>query len=160
MALTYHQQYYITNQDHIKQRVKKYKQANPDKVNQWNKEHDERRPDLKKERQARNHKRHYSERKERIRDNALQRLYGISLRAYEDLVEAQHGLCAICQLPPPKREVRNGGIAEALCVDHDHETGKIRRLLCPDCNLAIGCIEKNRTLLPMMLQYLDDFTDG
>lgn len=53
------------------------------------------------------------------------------------MVEAQHGLCAVCGEPPNGENTRAhwGG---KLCVDHDHDTEKIRGLLCNDCNLAVG----------------------
>lgn len=140
-------EYYQAHKEICKARVKRYKQANPEKVQQWNKEHDKRRLDLVKARQERNHKRHYHERKGRIREGFLKRTYGITTVEYEALVAKQNGLCAICnQLPA--RDLR-------LAIDHDHITGKIRALLCNDCNLVLGHVENNIDLLPAMLDYLD-----
>ena len=56
--------------------------------------------------------------------------YGITVGQYRDMVDAQGGLCLICDQPP-----RNG---YRLSVDHNHRTGQIRGLLCGPCNLAIG----------------------
>lgn len=148
-------EYYQRTKDKWKLRVKAYKQANPDKVYQWNKDHDERRPDLVQARQARNHKRHYHERKTKIRARALKYLYNLSLLEYDQRVIDQNGLCAICKLPPKARKVRSGGVANVLCVDHNHVTGKVRELLCADCNLLIGQLEKNRELVTYALQYLE-----
>ena len=49
---------------------------------------------------------------------------------YGQLVAQQGGVCAICQRPPKERR--------RLCIDHCHETGKVRGLLCAQCNRSIG----------------------
>ncbi len=59
------------------------------------------------------------------RDWNLKDRYGISLDQYNQLLEAQAGRCAICRNQPKTR---------ALHVDHDHKSGKIRGLLCMNCN--------------------------
>ena len=58
---------------------------------------------------------------------------------------AQRGLCAICQAPPD-------GQWKVLCVDHDHETGKVRGLLCVTCNTMLGRLE-NR--MESVMNYLE-----
>jgi hypothetical protein len=59
----------------------------------------------------------------------LRKKYGISHDDYMDMVEAQEGKCAIC------------GAEVFLMVDHDHETGKVRALLCRACNTTLGWFE-------------------
>lgn len=59
----------------------------------------------------------------------LQNKYGLTIDDYVAMAEAQDGLCAICACPEP-----NG----RLCVDHDHETGAVRGLLCHQCNKGVG----------------------
>ena len=53
---------------------------------------------------------------------------GLTLAAYEALLEAQGGGCAICGATPKTRR---------LDTDHDHKTGKVRGLLCHRCNRAL-----------------------
>lgn len=60
--------------------------------------------------------------------------FGLTEKAYFDLLEAQNGLCFLCQ----KAEKT----AKSLAIDHDHITGKVRGLLCTRCNLALGWYEK------------------
>lgn len=67
------------------------------------------------------------------RDRGLRHRYGIDIDAYESLLEQQGGVCAICDSPPGKRP---------LDVDHDHDTGVVRGLLCPRCNTALGTAEQ------------------
>ena len=79
--------------------------------------------------------------------------YGIEPSEYEKRVVEQGGLCAVCQ-QPPTTNVRShwGG---KLCVDHEHGTGRIRGLLCNDCNLAVG-YGKTPDILLRAAQYLRD----
>lgn len=69
---------------------------------------------------------------EKIKDQGLRRLYGITLEKYNHLLLAQSGLCAICGTDSP------GGQKKVFNVEHDHKTGRVRGLLCWDCNTAIG----------------------
>jgi Recombination endonuclease VII len=62
----------------------------------------------------------------KIRERAQRR------QGYPELFEAQGGVCAICGKPPGER---------ALHVDHDHETGQVRGLLCYSCNTKLGWLE-------------------
>jgi len=154
--MTYSQLYYQKNKERIKANVAAYKKANPDKVRQWVKEHDARRPELRKASQARNHKRHYHKRKERIRTNALKTLYGLTPEQFDQMVADQNGVCEICGQPPAERKVRGGGIATRLCVDHNHNTGEVRKLLCAECNLIVGHVENKIHLIPKILDYLKE----
>ncbi len=60
------------------------------------------------------------------REYHLRRRYGIGVKAFEEMLEAQDGLCLICDKPDPEH------------VDHDHETGKVRGILCFNCNQGLG----------------------
>jgi len=74
---------------------------------------------------------------ERNRAAHLKHRYGLDAAAHAALLAQQNGLCAVCGEPPTDRNTRahwNG----KLCVDHDHDTGEVRGLLCNDCNLVVG----------------------
>lgn len=62
--------------------------------------------------------------------------YGLSLQEYQLMHEAQGGVCYICHKPNTNNRI--------LCVDHDHDTGKVRKLLCTHCNSRLGIYENNR----------------
>ena len=55
--------------------------------------------------------------------------FGLTLQDYQQMLDAQNGVCAICGKKPGKRK---------LSVDHDHKTGIIRGLLCFRCNFGLG----------------------
>lgn len=60
--------------------------------------------------------------------------YDLTIEEYEELVEAQDGLCAIClQTPGPW-----AGRKYTLVIDHNHQNGKTRGLLCNTCNRVLG----------------------
>ncbi len=74
----------------------------------------------------------------------LKNRYGLTAEEYEAILESQGGGCAICEKTPEEAGKR-------LSVDHDHETGDVRGLLCQSCNLALGMIEDH---LDAALAYL------
>lgn len=82
------------------------------------------------------------------RDKYLQRTYGITLEEYNRLLAAQGGMCSICGTTNPGR-----GKA-VFNVDHCHDTGTIRGLLCHSCNVGLGKFKDNPSLLLKASSYL------
>lgn len=78
--------------------------------------------------------------------------YGIDHRDYDELLDKQNGVCAIC-LKPESKKHQSGKIAN-LSVDHAHDTGKVRGLLCSKCNFAIGQLDDNPYLCEKAMIYL------
>jgi Recombination endonuclease VII len=76
------------------------------------------------------------------RKSHLKRKYGLTLEAFDELLASQGGGCAICGRPEPDN------------VDHDHETGRVRGILCFTCNVAIGLIGEDEERLNGALSYL------
>lgn len=76
--------------------------------------------------------------------------YGITLEDYKTMLENQDGACAICG----RRKYSKHGL---LSVDHDHETGETRGLLCHRCNLLLGLAKDSDELLLMAAGYLRDY---
>ena len=81
----------------------------------------------------------------------LRKLYGISPEEYAALLNQQGGVCAICH--EPETEMLRGKI-RLLAVDHDHVNGRVRGLLCHDCNLGIGRFRDRPDLLMAAIMYL------
>ncbi len=83
--------------------------------------------------------------------------YGITREQYEAMHKAQNGLCAVCKQPEtsiPGGRRRTKDITPMLHVDHDHATGKIRGLLCGNCNNALGSLKDDPELIKALLKYL------
>jgi hypothetical protein len=72
---------------------------------------------------------------------------GVSDAQYNQMVGVQCGNCAICGLPENARNRR-------LNVDHDHQTGQVRGLLCSNCNTALGLFKDSPVTLKNALHYL------
>ena len=85
-----------------------------------------------------------------------QRKYGLDLATYSAMVAEQDNKCAICA--QTETATRHGKV-KALAVDHDHTTGKIRGLLCSDCNTGIGKLSEDRDRLLAAVRYLDKHAD-
>ena len=76
----------------------------------------------------------------------LKTTFGITPEQYNELVALQLGGCAICKKPCSYRD--------NLSIDHDHESNQIRGLLCTNCNLIVGIVEKNEGLVIEAIEYL------
>ena len=84
-------------------------------------------------------------------DVYYKRLYGISVEEYLDLAEKQNFVCALCGKPNfAMRNVHSG----CLVVDNDHKTGKVRGLLCHNCNRALGLLHDNADLMLKAAEYV------
>ena len=109
--------------------VKEWQQANPERVNE-------------------NHRRNNArpERKRAMRDAYYRRTFGISADEFDVLLEAQGGCCAICRGRPER--------AASLHLDHCHDTGAIRGILCGRCNQGLGLFGDDVALLDSAVRYL------
>lgn len=85
---------------------------------------------------------------------SLKQHYGIDLAIYDQMAEAQGGVCDICKQPPAE--------GKRLDVDHDHtktkgQPGFLGRLLCPACNKGLGNFKDNPALLLAAVEYLQKY---
>ena len=88
-------------------------------------------------------------RKELTRKSELKRKYGISEEEYEAILESQGGCCAGCGTKTPT------GKWGVFAVDHCHDTGVVRGLLCNECNRGIGLLKDDPHLLRILANYLE-----
>lgn len=94
----------------------------------------------------------YQSSHEAQRHYGLKRYYGMTLAEYTDKAVAQNGVCAVCA--KPERAVMHGKV-KPLSVDHNHDTGIIRDLLCSTCNHMLGHCFEDRDILLEAVKYLD-----
>ncbi|HEX2274977.1 MAG TPA: endonuclease VII domain-containing protein [Acidimicrobiales bacterium] len=83
------------------------------------------------------------------RKSYLKRRFGLTIEEDESMLQAQNAVCALCHRPP-----RAGS---ALHVDHDHETGRVRGLLCFTCNNALGDFEDDAVRLREAARYVESY---
>ncbi len=76
------------------------------------------------------------------------RMYGLTDEDYKNMLESQNGKCSICGLPQMES-------TREFCVDHCHETNKVRGLLCFNCNTSLGKVKDSIPILISMIEYLE-----
>lgn len=91
---------------------------------------------------------------ELVKGYNLKKNYGVSQERYDEMLLAQGGGCAICGAETNK----NG---KALFVDHCHDSGAVRGILCYKCNTGLGSFGDSPALLEKALSYLNqESTNG
>lgn len=91
---------------------------------------------------------YYDKNKQAWRENQLKVKYGINSREYNEILQEQESMCKICKKPHGEEKKKR------LHVDHCHTTGKIRGLLCGNCNTGIGLFNDSKELLSLAIEYL------
>lgn len=83
-------------------------------------------------------------------DAIIRRVYGISLKEYDEMLYEQGNGCAICGR---QEDVVN----RRLAIDHCHESNKVRGILCSRCNQGLGLFDDNTEILQSAIKYLRNF---
>lgn len=119
-------QYYEAHKDHVLQRMREYRRQHPEKHREWSRRN-----------------------KVRLRNVRTEKLYGVSPEMYNEILRIQGGHCAICDSDHPG--AKNKG---RFAIDHHHETGEVRGLLCDHCNRLLGCCRDQIDILRKAQSYL------
>lgn len=114
----------------ISRRGTEYQKAHPEKRAQYNKKWRETNPESYKRSGRRNH---------------LKKKFKITPEQFDEMALFQDNRCGICM-----KETKE------LCVDHNHVTGKIRKLLCHNCNRALGLFEENAEVMTNAIKYIKE----
>lgn len=93
--------------------------------------------------------------KEHKRNWQLETIFGITLVEYNQLLEKQNNVCAICGQPEIIIHKQANRVKD-LAVDHDHVTGHVRGLLCQGCNIMLGLCDDNIEVLHNAILYLQN----
>jgi hypothetical protein len=123
---------------------KEYRKKNIDRLTAYAKEYDY----IHRERKNKEAKERNVVKKEKIAEYCLRHRYGLTVEEYNQMFADQNGGCAICG-------THQSELKRKLAVDHDHETGKIRGLLCSHCNAGIGQFKDNVSLMGFAIDYLN-----
>ena len=138
---------YSKNKEHIRKIKNEYMKAHKDEYNE--------KARIKYSQNLSENQRYgkeYRERnKEHRKDIALKYNFGITLDDYHQLLDEQNGKCAICGIDQKDA-------SKMFAVDHNHETGQIRGLLCLYCNRMLGDAKDNIESLRKAIEYLEKWS--
>lgn len=140
--LAYLREYRIQNLDRLRAQQRRYYQANKEKRLAQNKVYRE----ANKEKIAAKRREYYQANKAYHLGLSRRRYYGITVEETEALLAEQGGKCPICGTSEPK--------GRGWHVDHCHETGAVRGILCGRCNMGLGCFSDDAERLALAVEYL------
>ena len=92
---------------------------------------------------------YYRNNKDKAVNRQMMVNYGITLSEYNQLLDKQKGLCYIC-------ESHHTSQTRRLHIDHCHNSGKIRSLLCVNCNTALGLLKEDSNRVKKMIEYIEE----
>lgn len=132
------------HKDRIAAERRAHRKANKEKLDAAKREWERKNPELVALQRVRGRLKRMNAR----RDTQLRRNYGVTLEAYNEILEIQGGVCAICRTHDPTER------SDRLFVDHDHESGAVRALLCHRCNAGLGYFKDDVELMRKAMAYL------
>jgi hypothetical protein len=130
--------YYATNKEKMLAKNRAYREKDPEHHLERAREYHHK----NRERLIEKKRTHRKENQAVYAERRRLRVYGLAPEKFADMLAAQNGCCAVCG---------DGGI---LVVDHCHDTGKIRSLLCSPCNTAIGLFKEEPKRMRAAIRYL------
>lgn len=151
-------EYYEKNRDRIRSYIRVWQSKNPEKIRVYARKANARATLLGKQNEYyhKNSCRIREQQKtwrarfpERSKNQELRKRYGITLDDYNEKLRSQEGRCASCYLEFDMKDCRN-----KPQVDHCHETGAFRGILCRTCNIVQGFLCKRAETIDHVLEYL------
>lgn len=115
--------------------MRNYSKKNPHKISEQNKKY-------KQKNNGRNYK-----------NSVFKCAFGITLEKYEKFQKEQQNRCAICN---QEETATNQYGIKNLAVDHNHSTGRVRGLLCAKCNMALGLLNEDISIMSKMITYISE----
>ena len=131
----YQAAYYKKNQEEIKERHKKRYLENKESVREYNAAY-------------------YKKNRENLRINHIKNKYGLSEGDYNNMLHDQKSKCKICDLEFIEGVISNSNKGCVPHIDHCHESGGVRGLLCDNCNKGLGHFKDSKKNLQSAMEYL------
>ena len=144
-------EYYIKNREKLLKHAKEYQKSHKEVKSKYNKEYGKKYRETHKDIAREYIKRYGLENKKLMTQIQLHNKYGMSLEDYYLLLDKQERKCAICGKTDGKIN---------LAIDHNHETGVVRGLLCRKCNTGLGFFLDSTNLLQKAKEYLEKGNNG
>jgi hypothetical protein len=138
---------YHSNRERELARLKKWAEANPEKRREYQRKWYEDNLDSHREYNREYRLRTRDRDRPKKKAGELRRQYGLTMEEYKQMLHEQGGGCAICGAVPPEDKW--------LHVDHCHESGAVRGLLCSPCNTSLGGFRDRADLLRKAATYIE-----
>ena len=156
--------WYEDNKEHAKERSRKYNRDHPghssEQAKRWRAQNPEASKIQGKKYYSENREKELERKKKYGKDNPahtrrayLKKTYGITPEDFSLMKEIQGGRCAVCG-------AHYSDLKKDLCIDHNHDSGMVRGLLCSKCNSAIGLLNDDPRLLYSALMYITRSLQG
>jgi hypothetical protein len=148
-----HHQYHLAHWKYAEKKPPgKWSKLNPDLTPEDHKAHKKELRDKSKDRYNKAKREWRKNNKEKnaiqMKKDSLKRMYGLSLEKLDEMIVSQENKCPICQQQFDER-------AHKYHVDHDHTTGRVRAVLCVQCNLGLGRFCDNTDSLKRAIDYIN-----
>jgi hypothetical protein len=144
--------YYELNPEKFKAKAKKFRKDNPESarksVQKWAKKHPGNARNRSRKFYHKLRKENPEESRRRARANKLKYKYGITLEQEQQMLIEQKYCCKTCG--------KHESIVGKLVPDHNHQTKRVRGMLCNGCNRALGQVEENIIVLKNLISYLEE----
>jgi hypothetical protein len=124
---------------------KEWVDNNPEKIKQIDAQFDKRNPGQR----SKLHKQYLKRNPAVVNARRLKNRYGLTMNQYRALLSLQNDSCALCKRHKSVNEL-------GIHVDHNHANDRVRGLLCPSCNQALGLLQDNPELCKLAADYLVD----
>ena len=89
-----------------------------------------------------------------IKQSRALKVFGLTREKHLDMLNEQNHVCKICGKPEQSKDPKSGK-TKSLAIDHNHNTGIVRGLLCSNCNRGIGLFGDSIETLKSAIQYLE-----
>ena len=145
-------------------RMQRFNLKNPGRKAQLARESADRNPEARRESARKFHEKNpeahkgYNKKwsdanKDKIHAAFIKRRYGLTKERFEEMIVWQNAKCAICQTDFSE-------FSKRPFVDHDHNTGKVRALLCGPCNVKVGYVETEGAWRNSVLAYIAQYKES
>jgi len=145
-AIAYAKKYRKENAEKRKKQAKQYHEKNRKRILKYQAQYREKNREELRKKGRQYSKDNHEQIKKYGRKWHLKDKYNLSHEEWLKIWNNQNGKCAICKIAFPS--------PSDACVDHNHETGKIRGLLCIKCNAGIGYLNDDPKITSMATEYL------